>query len=358
MSVRRYTGLAAALGAAIALAACGSSGGSSGSSSGSGGSSASGGSYTFYLSNNFIGNDWRQQMARTASLATQQAPFSGHVKLTVVNDSDPGVPTQLSNLNNIVPRKPSAILIDAASPNALNPTVSRACSAKIVVVSFDQNVSAPCAYNVTPTYVNTAYNGTKWLIKRIGGKGTVLVDQGTPGDPNSVALTAGINKALAQAPGVKVGGKYASDYGIGQTEQGIASLLSSNPDVKGVLALGPNCGAVLTAFQTAHRPAPAVFCTGAGNGALVQCAKTKGAACYDGAFPPYVVTLAMRIALNVLNGVKQPHVTNFNPPCIVTGGAPGCTAIQLGVNAYPDKPAGLTFPIAPDWLHITVNQLG
>lgn len=355
MSVRRYTGLAAALGVAIALAGCGSS---SGGTSGSGSTSSSGSSYTFYLSNNFIGNDWRQQMTKTASLATGQAPFTGHVKLTVVNDSDPGVPAQLSNLNNIVPRKPSAILIDASSPNALNPTVSRACAAHIVVVSFDQNVSAPCAYNVTPTFADTAYNGTKWLIDRIGGKGTILVDQGTPGDPNSVTLTSGIDKALAQAPGIKVGGKYASDYGIGQTEQGIASLLSSNPDVKGVLALGPNCGAVLTAFATAHRPAPAVFCTGAGNGALVQCAQTKGAACYDGAFPPYVVALAMQIALKVLHGQKVPKVTPFAPPCIVTGGAAGCSAITLGVNAYPDKPAGLTFPIAPDWLHITVSQLG
>lgn len=353
MSMRRFTGLAAGLGVVIVLAGCGSSGGTSGNSA-----SAKSGSYTFYLSNNFIGNDWRQQMTKTATLATQLVPFSGNVKLTVVNDSDPGVPAQLSNLNNIVPRKPSALLIDASSPNALNPTVNRACAAHIVVVSFDQNVTAPCAYNIAPTYGNTGYNGTKWLISHIGGKGTILVDQGTPGDPNSVVITAGIDKALAQAPGVKVGGKYTSDYGIGQTEQGIASLLSSNPDVKGVLALGPNCGAVLTAFATAHRPAPAVFCTGAGNGALVQCAQTKDAACYDGAFPPYVVALAMRIALNVLHGQKVPRVTPFVLPCIVTGGAPGCEAIKIGVNAYPDRPAGLTFPIAPNWLHISVGQLG
>jgi ribose transport system substrate-binding protein len=352
MSMRRYTSLAAGLGVMIVLAGCGSSGGTSGSSA-----SAKSGSYTFYLSNNFIGNDWRQQMTKTATLATGQAPFAGHVKLTVVNDSDPGVPAQISNLNNIVPRKPSALLIDASSPNALNPTVARACAAHIVVVSFDQNVTAPCAYNVTPSFYGTAYNGTKWLISYIGGKGTVLVDQGTPGDPNSVISTSGVNKALAQAPGVKVGGKYTSDYGIGQTEQGIASLLSSNPDVKGVVAFGPNCGAVITAFATAHRPPPAVFCTGAGNGALVQCAQTKGAACYDGAFPPYVVAVAMRIALNVLHGQKVPRATPFIPPCIVTGGAPGCATIKLGVNAYPDKPAGLTFPLAPSWLHIAIGQL-
>jgi ribose transport system substrate-binding protein len=313
--------------------------------------------YSFYLSNNFIGNDWRQQMAKTASLATKLPPFRGAIDHTVVNDSDPGVPSQLTNLNNIIQKKPDAILIDASSPDALNGAVGRACAQKIVVVSFDQNVTNPCAYTVTPKFEGTAYAGTKWLIARIGGKGTVLVDQGTPGDPNSKDLSDGIERALKGAPGVKVGGKYASQYGVGQTQKGIASLLASNSDVKGVLALGPNCGAVLTAFKTANRPAPAVFCTGAGNGALVQCATTKGAACYDGAFPPYVSAVGMKIAFDVLHGKKVPHTTNFIPPCIATAGKAPCSAIKIGVNAYPKKPAGLTFPIAPSWLKISLKDL-
>lgn len=352
MQKRRFAVIAAPVAVLLALAGCSSSGGSA-----NGSSTSKSGPFTFYVSNNFVGNDWRQQMVKTAQVATTKAPFAGHVKLTVVNDADPGVSTQLSNLNNIIPRHPNAILIDAASPDGLNSTLQRACNAKTVVVSFDQNVTAKCAYNVSPTFENTAYEGTKWLVNRIGGSGTILVDQGTPGDPNSVTLTAGINKALAESPNIKVGGKYSSDYGIGQTESGIASLLASNADVKGVLALGPNCGAVLTAFATAHRPAPAVFCTGAGNGALVQCAQVKGAACYDGAFPPYVVATAMKIALQVLQGKKVPRVTPFAPPCIVTDGTSPCIAIQLGVNAFPDKPAGLTFPIAPSWLNVTVNDV-
>jgi ribose transport system substrate-binding protein len=316
-----------------------------------------GGPYQFVLSNNFVGNDWRQQMVKTAQVATTKDPFTDKVKLKVVNATDPGVPAQLSDLNNIIASAPDAILIDASSPDALNSAVGRACKAGIVVVSFDQNVTADCAYTVTPTFEDTAYNGAKYVFDRMGGKGTVLVDQGTPGDPNSVTLTNGIQRALKEYPGIKVGGQYASQYGIGQTQSGIASLLASNPQVQGVLALGPNCGAVLTAFQTAGRAAPAVFCTGAGNGALVQCVQTAGAACYDGAFPPYVVALGMRIALDVLSGKKVDKNTPFPPPCIVTDGKNPCIAIAEGVNAFPDKPAGLTFPIAPDWLHLNVDDV-
>lgn len=343
--------MTAVVAVAISVAGC---------SSGGGGNESDGpndGPYQFYLSNNFVGNDWRQQMVTTAQVATTKDPFKGLVELEVVNATDPGVPAQLSDLNNIIASNPDAILIDASSPDALNTAVDRACEQGIVVVSIDQNVTSDCAYTVTPTFEETAYDGAKWVFERMGGSGTVLVDQGTPGDPNSVTLTAGIQRALDEYPDIKVGGEYASEYGIGQTQSGIASLLASNSDVKGVLALGPNCGAVLTAFETAGRDAPAVFCTGAGNGALVQCVQTEGAACYDGAFPPYVVAVGMRIALDVLQGKEVDQNTSFPPPCIVTDGEDPCIAIEEGVNAFPDKPAGLTFPIAPDWLDVTVEDV-
>ena len=43
-------------------------------------------------------------------------------------------------------QKPDAILVDAASDAALNPTIKKACDAGIVVISFDQVVTEPCAY--------------------------------------------------------------------------------------------------------------------------------------------------------------------------------------------------------------------
>lgn len=351
MSRNRFTMLGAALGVAALLAGLGSSVSSAAS------GKASSSSYSMYLSNSTLAGDWRVQMVKTAQLAAHASPFKGHVNLTVVNDTDPSVSTQLSNVTNIIGKKPAALLIDAVSPNAFNSTLTRACAQHMVIVSFDGNVTAPCAYKIIPAYTKTSYNGARWMFKKMGGKGTILLDQGLAGDPNSALLTAGVMKALKKAPGIKVGGKYSSSYAPGPTESGIASLLSSNSDVKGVIAFGPNCGAVLTAFSTAHRPAPYVFCTGAPNGALVQCATTKGAACYDGAFPPYVVAIAMRTALNVLHGKKVAKSASFTVPCIVSGHAPGCISLKLGVNAVKSAPAGLTFPVAPSWLKIPVKGL-
>src|SRR5579859_5613657 len=104
-------------------------------------------SYTIYLSNSFLGNDWRQQMERTAKVAVTKPPLKGRVNLIVENVAGT-VQAQINSLNNIISRRPAAILIDAASGTALNPTIQRACAQKIIVISFDQVVTSPCAFKM------------------------------------------------------------------------------------------------------------------------------------------------------------------------------------------------------------------
>jgi ribose transport system substrate-binding protein len=200
--------VAACAALALGVAACGSSGSSS-----SGGASASSGggkkTYTVYLSNSFLGNDWRQQMERTASAAATVAPLAGHVKLTVVNtDNDPT--KQIQSLNQIILKKPDAILVDASSPDALNPTVQRACAQGIKVISFDQAVTADCAWKVNTDFNVSAAIGARWLAETLHGKGTVLMDRGLAGNPVSLTMVNGFQKVLKGYPGIKVAGTYGA----------------------------------------------------------------------------------------------------------------------------------------------------
>src|SRR5919198_2985410 len=82
--------------------------------------------YTVYLSNNFLGNDWRQQMERVAKVSVTKGPLAGRVDLHVEN-VETTVQAQINSLNNIIRRRPDAILVDAGSGSALNPTLHRAC---------------------------------------------------------------------------------------------------------------------------------------------------------------------------------------------------------------------------------------
>src|SRR5262245_8182375 len=68
--------------------------------------------YTIYLSNGLIGNDWLQQMQRSAEVAVQKGPLAGRVDLrieTVENSAQ----AQINSLNNIIAAKPDAIVVHA-----------------------------------------------------------------------------------------------------------------------------------------------------------------------------------------------------------------------------------------------------
>ena len=142
--------------------------------------------YRIYLSNNYVGNDWRQQMLRSANIAASKPPLAGRVDLKV-EVVETAIQAQINSLNNIIREKPDAILIDAGSGEALNPVVQKACAAGILVISFDQIVSADCAYKLESDWNRAPVVEAEWLVNKLGGKGSILVDRGLAGAPISAA---------------------------------------------------------------------------------------------------------------------------------------------------------------------------
>jgi ABC-type sugar transport system substrate-binding protein len=89
----------------------------------------------------------RQQMQRSAYIAVKNPALAVRVDLNV-DVFKTTVQAQINSLNSFIRNKPDAILIDVGSIGALNPTIQKACDTGIVVVAFDQIVSAPCAFKM------------------------------------------------------------------------------------------------------------------------------------------------------------------------------------------------------------------
>jgi ribose transport system substrate-binding protein len=360
-------GAALLVGMALLAAGCGSDDSGSGGGEQDAGAAAAGGDkvYKVVLSNNFLGNDFRPQMIRLAELTAKQPPFAGKIELEVVN-SEPTTQAQVASLNNIIQSKPDAILIDAGSPTALNPAIARACAAGITVVSFDQPVTAECAYEVAQDMKAGQIVVGQWMNQVLGGKGKILVDRGLPGAPVSKLIQDGFMEGLDIDGGVDVAGEYDGKYAPGPEQQGISQLLVGNKDVTGVMTQG-YCSPAFKAFEQAGiSELPAATCYGY-NGELVSCVEEK-ADCAVLTGSPVVVQIAMELALGVLEGDAPPtedvvpvpmklYVTNadeFQPtenPANVE-----IEQIELGENAYPDLPPGLALPISKDEYDITPEQ--
>ena len=318
--------------------------------------------YTIYLSNNFVGNDWRQQMERVATVSVSKGPLKDRVDLRIENVENT-VQAQINSLNNIIREKPDAILVDAGSDSALNPTIKKACDAGIVVISFDQVVTEPCAYALASDWDRIPAVMAEWLATQLGGKGNVILDRGLAGAPISAQLQGGYEKVLATYPDIKVVGYYNGDYALGPEQTGVASLLAANPQVDGILTQGYGSGAI-QALKDAGRPIVPVVGFSY-NVAALTCAQTEGAKCILGSNPAYLSSEAIKLAVDILDTGKRPAersvaikgdfvtTTPFDSKLY-----PGTKmqVIKIGDNAFPDQAPGLTLPITPDWVDITAAE--
>jgi ribose transport system substrate-binding protein len=320
--------------------------------------------YVIYLSNNFVGNDWRQQMQRVAEVSVNKGPLAGRVDLRI-EVAEGTVQAQINSLNNIIRQQPDAILVDAASDSALNPTIKRACDAGIVVISFDQTVTEPCAYALASNWDRIPAVLAEWLAEQLGGKGNVLVDRGLAGAPISAQLQGGYEEVLAKYPDIKIVGYYNGDYALGPEQSGVASLLAANPQVDGILTQGYGSGAI-QALKDAGRPIVPV--TGFSyNVSALTCADTEGAKCILGSNPAYLSSEAIKLAVEILDTGNRPAERSIQVEGDFITTTPfesklypgtKMQMIEIGKNAFPDQPPGLTLPITPDWVEITAAEAG
>jgi len=101
------------------------------------------GPYVVGLSNSFSGNSWRAQMVAEFKLAADQLKADGTLKDYIVSDATGNTASQIQQIQNMIAAKVDAIVIDANSETALNPSIEAAHKAGIVVVAFDNTVTSP-----------------------------------------------------------------------------------------------------------------------------------------------------------------------------------------------------------------------
>ena len=125
------------------------------------------------LSNNYAGNSWRQAMLKSWDKNGKAAVAAGIVAAAdPFTTSENQVTEQAAQIQNLILQGYDAIVINAASPDALNGAVKEACDAGIIVVSFDGIVTAPCAWRIAVNFKQMGKDQLSYLAKKIpaGGK--------------------------------------------------------------------------------------------------------------------------------------------------------------------------------------------
>ena len=139
------------------------------------------------------------------------------------------------------------LLINAVDSEGVGPAVQRARDAGITVVAVDVGAKNAEA-TVTTDNVQAGRLACESLIEQIGGKGEILIVDGTPTTSIQDRVT-GCEEALAEAPEVTVAGKQNGDNGREKALTLTTDMLTASPGIVGIFgvndpsALGANLAA-------------------------------------------------------------------------------------------------------------------
>src|ERR1035437_5143314 len=198
--------------------------------------STSGGKIAF--SNSYDGNAWRD--------------------FSVVNGNN-NATQQIAQLQAMILQGYNYIVIDAASPTALNGVIAKACAAGIKVVVYDSLATAPCAYKIESNYVDYGKFETNFVAKQLGGTGNVLEIRGVAGTSVDVDINHGIVQTIAANPGLKIVGSVYGNWTETVAETAVAGILPSLPKVNAVVDEGGEGVGAVSAFQAQHIKVPLVI---------------------------------------------------------------------------------------------------
>ena len=261
------------------------------------------------LSNNYAGNSWRQSMLKSWDKVTKQAVADGIVAAAdPFTTSENQVTEQAAQIQNLILQGYHAIVINAASPDALNGVVKQACDAGIVVVSFDGIVTEPCAWRVAVDFKKMGEVQLDYLNEKMKDGGNLLEIRGLAGVSVDDGIHSGIDAGVAKFSQFKIVGSVHGDWAQEVAQKAVAGIIPSLPEVKAVVTQGGDGYGAAQAFKAAGRPTPLII-MGNRQDELQWWKEQKDANGYETmsvSIAPGVSTLGFWVAQMILDGKEVP----------------------------------------------------
>ena len=310
--------------------------------------------YRIYLSMSYIGNDWQAEAENMIKAMAVSPALRNKVDLHV-QVSGPNAQRQIQQIDAMIQAGARAIVVYPISPTALDPVIRAACARHIVVIAYDAQVTAPCAYNVHIDQRRAGRVTAEWLAKKLNGKGNVVMMTGVPGTSVDKDRTDAAEQVFKKYPGIHIIAK-----GVGMWSQPVArtelsKIVATHPwnDING-LWMQVGCYTATAMEKEAGIPdAKLRPCAGEGSNGhrieMLPATKTVHGAqgpytpldvpSISYASPPYSGALALKLAVEKLDGKNIPKNTILPLPLVTNGTIELCKTgtwenMKAGCNVF------------------------
>jgi ribose transport system substrate-binding protein len=323
-----------------------------------GGSSGGGGTtatkkYVVGVSNTLTGNGFREEMICSIKA---QAKASGIVSKVIVANRTTDPSGQIADMRNLISAGVNVIVMNPSDRSALDSVIKQATDKGIVVVTVDQGVTSPTAYQLYNNQVKYATLGADWLFKQLGGKGNVVEMRGINGVSADADRHQGFTATLANYPNIHVVKETFTSWSLDPAAQQTKDIIASGLKVDGIWTSGID-STVVDQYKTANKPFVPVI--GADNDAFLgQLINLKANGLLGAAVtnPPTVGGAGLALGLDVLQGKSEPHLVNLDPVLWDNTTSAGMAALTDHYDPKLDAYYSVSYQVSP-WTTYTKADL-
>lgn len=226
------------------------------------------------------------------------------------------IPEQLSQVEDVIVKKPDAIVFIPVDYKAMVPAVEKINAANIPVVNITDRTAAGklVAYVGADDY-NIGLATARHLLKAIGGKGNVIILEGVKGSLTNIDRVRGFNDAIKEMPNVKLLASQPANYQRLQALQVMENLMQSHQQIDGIMAANdPMAVGALEALDGANRKAAVVGINGSKEAVdLIKSGKLLASGDFNGFIQG---CLGTEIAVRHLRKEKTPNEIILKPVVI------------------------------------------
>ncbi|MCD8349099.1 MAG: ABC transporter substrate-binding protein [Planctomycetaceae bacterium] len=272
------------------------------------------------LCNDYAGNSWRQTMIADWNKAAAVAMEMGLIEeAPVFTTNESSAAEQAAQLQSLVLDGYDAIVLDAASPTALNAAVRDVLDNDIVLVSFDNAVTEPRAWRLVTDFDSFGIAEIDFIAGKFPDGANLLEVRGLPGSFADEAVHGGVEKGMAKHPNLTIVNTVYGHWTQSIAQKEVAGILPSLPKIDAVAAQGGDGYGIYQAFKAAGRDLPLIV-FGNRYDELELWKELRESQNYDTmslAIAPGSCTVAFWTALEILLGNDVPKEILL-PPHIIT----------------------------------------
>jgi len=270
------------------------------------------------FSDGWGGNYWRHITRREFEEEAAKCPNIKEVRYT---DGEGNPQKQISDIQSLIAQQFDVIVVFADSGVAQLKVMRQATDAGVAVVPFTTgeapfgDMGTDYLVRVTERQVELGKMLATWMVKTLGGKGNVIVQGGTAGNPMTSAQQVGWQEVFKANPGIKVlEGPVVTNWDPQMAQQVTAGEIAKYPEIDGIMAetTGP-----IRAFVAAGKPIPAwagqdlneLSCLWQDNHAANPTFKMATASAHT-----WLVRLALRKGVAAVNGMNETEPSLIDLP--------------------------------------------